>query len=564
MLGTPYERSATIPGLVRVQLRHLSRTQNIEVVNLGAAAINSNVLADLLPAALQMEPDVILLYLGHNEFYGPDGIGAPWIEKQIPGLISFKYTLRGLAVSHLLVRLLKATLPRAQSIDTNLMRQVSRGSFVRLEDEDAAWVIRRFAANMDRILSMIRGAHVPVIVSGVTSNMLFPPFATSPVPDSAVIARCLERGDFLRAQRLLDSARTSDTTNAFVNYTSGRLAMDQNRWSDASTFFEKLRDGDLLKFRAPSPICSVIEKSCRDRHITYLAMDSIFRALSFHGITNGALFTEHVHPNVRGYDVVARTFVSSMLGSGVFRPDAGTAMLPFDRDSLRISWVDEALGDLSLINLSRHWPFNGFSPICEALPGGDSVSRDIVFKLYTRKIGWTDATSQFALHCTERGDLRNAVRAYGALVEEYPAVSLFRYRLGDVLRRAGASRPALAEYREAARLAPAEPEAYTEAGLLENNLGELTAAASDLRKALELSAGPRNAQLRATIFYGLAATAANSGDFNGADSLVHVALTISPNFKDAIALRRQIQTVRPSHSRHGGGTIPAHRALPSP
>ncbi|HMD13167.1 MAG TPA: hypothetical protein VKI62_00935, partial [Bacteroidota bacterium] len=79
MFGTPYEMTATIPGIVRKQLRHIFPSKEFEVVNLGASAINSNVIRDIASRLPEYLPDLILIYMGHNEFYGPDGIGASWL-----------------------------------------------------------------------------------------------------------------------------------------------------------------------------------------------------------------------------------------------------------------------------------------------------------------------------------------------------------------------------------------------------------------------------------------------------------------------------------------------------
>ncbi len=50
MFGTPYDMNANIPGIVRKQLRRLMPGREVEVVNWGASAINSNVVRDLAPA----------------------------------------------------------------------------------------------------------------------------------------------------------------------------------------------------------------------------------------------------------------------------------------------------------------------------------------------------------------------------------------------------------------------------------------------------------------------------------------------------------------------------------
>ena len=49
MFGVPFQYAATIPALVRKQLRHLYPDLDIEVVDLGASAINSNVIREMVP-----------------------------------------------------------------------------------------------------------------------------------------------------------------------------------------------------------------------------------------------------------------------------------------------------------------------------------------------------------------------------------------------------------------------------------------------------------------------------------------------------------------------------------
>jgi len=52
MFGVPFQYAAAIPALVRKQLRHLYPDLEIEVVNLGASAINSNVIREMVPQFL--------------------------------------------------------------------------------------------------------------------------------------------------------------------------------------------------------------------------------------------------------------------------------------------------------------------------------------------------------------------------------------------------------------------------------------------------------------------------------------------------------------------------------
>jgi len=50
--------------------------KQIEIVNTATAAINSYALLDFMDEILEKQPDAILIYAGHNEFYGALGVAS--------------------------------------------------------------------------------------------------------------------------------------------------------------------------------------------------------------------------------------------------------------------------------------------------------------------------------------------------------------------------------------------------------------------------------------------------------------------------------------------------------
>lgn len=49
---------------------------HVEVINLGMTAVNSYVINDLAKHVENLNPDVIIIYAGHNEYYGSFGVGS--------------------------------------------------------------------------------------------------------------------------------------------------------------------------------------------------------------------------------------------------------------------------------------------------------------------------------------------------------------------------------------------------------------------------------------------------------------------------------------------------------
>ena len=74
--GYPYGFNGTYSRVVKDILQDRMPYKQVEVVNVGISAISSYTLYDQVAEILQQEPDAILIYAGHNEFYGALGVGS--------------------------------------------------------------------------------------------------------------------------------------------------------------------------------------------------------------------------------------------------------------------------------------------------------------------------------------------------------------------------------------------------------------------------------------------------------------------------------------------------------
>lgn len=75
-VGFPYMFNGSYSSLLRDRLITLFPDQRVEVVNVGITAVNSYTVADLARELMDYEPDLLIVYAGHNEFYGALGVGS--------------------------------------------------------------------------------------------------------------------------------------------------------------------------------------------------------------------------------------------------------------------------------------------------------------------------------------------------------------------------------------------------------------------------------------------------------------------------------------------------------
>ncbi len=543
MFGVPYQMTANIPGLLRKQLRHLFPGREIEVINMGASAVNSNVLADLVPEVATLKPDVVLLYCGHNEFYGPDAFGASFLEKHFPALTRLKYHLRDLRLVRLFQRFLHRKLAeKSASTEQNLMQEVSAGAHVYPGSADEARVFAMTERNLESIISQCREDHIPLIVSDVSSNLMFPPFAFDTLSGYSGVSSAFHNRDYRACFDLARTLLLSDSTNAFLHYWCGRASLELGMKSLAEWHLQRADDYDLLRFRAPGRTNQTITRVCRRENVPFVSTDSLFRANSPDGIPGPGLFWEHVHPTLRGYYMIANLYLEKMASLHLLPGTPEQArLLPLDPDSLSVCWLDQAYGDVTMYALTTRWPFNNYHYTPAVISSADNELRLIVLDVYNKRIGWEEGCVRSAGYFEKRSMWRQALTTYAAMIEEFPLDSYPHYLAAVVLKQSGQIPQAIAEYETSIRSDPQYPNAHVDLGLLEINRGNFDAAIQQFTTALDIiSDRTGNTLMRATIDYGLSAAYANKGDFGKAVEYINESVRLVPSYVAAQELRQKL------------------------
>jgi hypothetical protein len=75
-IGFPYMFNGSFSSLLRDRLYAHFPERKVEVVNVGITAVNSYTVADIAREVMRYEPDLLIVYAGHNEFYGAFGVGS--------------------------------------------------------------------------------------------------------------------------------------------------------------------------------------------------------------------------------------------------------------------------------------------------------------------------------------------------------------------------------------------------------------------------------------------------------------------------------------------------------
>src|SRR3984957_12842297 len=85
-IGYPYFHNGSFHRWLQYRLMRSFPDKKLEIVNLSLTAVNSYTVLGFARSVVHYEPDAVLIYTGHNEYYGALGVGStnrlgrsPWL-----------------------------------------------------------------------------------------------------------------------------------------------------------------------------------------------------------------------------------------------------------------------------------------------------------------------------------------------------------------------------------------------------------------------------------------------------------------------------------------------------
>jgi tetratricopeptide (TPR) repeat protein len=336
-----------------------------------------------------------------------------------------------------------------------------------------------------------------------------------------------------------------DSMNASGWFAAAEAAYRLGRSPEASADFALSRDLDALRFRMSTDFQYDLIQLCRQEGVSLARVDSAFSAHSPGGIVGNELVLEHLHPNLRGYLLMAKTWRDAIRANRLLgeTPMWKTAPEIGDDEQLHRSAVtafDSVAGAIKVNILTHSWPFTESSTPFEFTP---TSRRDSIVYDYVRgKRFWSDA--RYALAETyaraRRYDLARDECLAVAKVASYSYEPLLR--VADYYEAEGLNEQAKQTYR-ASYERQENPFARLKLALLLLQEKNPRDAIVQIDRALELDrtgAGRLKSDAVASARYLLGVAYAKLGDFSRARQELEHALLIRPGDPDASDLLSQI------------------------
>jgi tetratricopeptide (TPR) repeat protein len=535
--GRPYDDNTSFCGWLREMLPAADPSRSWEVINAGGISYASYRVALLMEELLQYEPDLFVIYTGHNEFLEKRTYGR---LADGPGLMD---SLRGVLGKTRVYTLAKRWHGRSEDtksksdgavltpeVVTRLEKSVGPEDYTRdaLFESDVA---EHFRFNLDRMVTLADSAGAAVVFVTPAANLRnCSPFKSEHRPglaDADLVSwesyigqaeAAAAQEEWTRAEQALDKAIDVDPQYAHAFYLRGRARYAQGKVAEARTDFVEARDLDVCPLRALSVLVEHVRTTAASRHVPCVDFEGQVAEQAEHQIPGNDLFMDHVHPTVDGNRLAAEAILTQL-------EEMLAINLPSDWETVRMPAIasavmgrlDTAANALALRNLAQvlSWA------------GKFEEARDLAIQTIELTPDDPEAHYLLAWNAQSLNDGQLAQEHYRKVVELKPDHAMAALKLAQVLEVTGETRDALALYRKAVAQQPADPKRRVQLAALLVQQGEFRDAAQHYAAALKIKPGEYACHV------GLGSIALREGNFREACNHFARALDQAPGDYDA-------------------------------
>jgi tetratricopeptide (TPR) repeat protein len=412
-IGYPYMNNGSFHRWLQYRLMHTYPERDFEIINLSLTAVNSFTVLGFAKEVVHYEPDAILVYTGHNEYYGAMGVAATKGIGHNRGLARLLMGLREYRITQLLAS--KATwigeMVSGKKIDLreNLMKRMAADNLIPMNSAEYEEGVKQFNRSLDELARVVTARGIPLLISDLVSNEKdLKPLVSMPGKESAD-----------------------------MHYAVGLAKYKEGDFKIAKDEFVQAKESDALRFRAPVAMNSGIEKlSGMYKGVTVVQTKALFEQNSPNRILGRETLLEHVHPNLFGYALLSEAFYRGMKQAGLLPPRKNEMSFPELRARMPITAVDSLKGEYEVMILKEGWPFNVPMPPEEKRE--KTEEEKLAGALVVKQITWRKAIAALQQQYVSRKDTANALRAAEALTLDHPLDPLAfdqAGRLSDALNR---------------------------------------------------------------------------------------------------------------------------------
>ena len=335
--GRPYSIETSFTRWLELNLRAADPSRNWEVINCGGVSYASYRLVPVLREIERYQPDLVIIYTGHNEFLEERSYAA--IKRQPPWLRNAQDSILELRIAGILRSLLPST-NSAQKVDMSAEVQALldyEGGMEKYHRDDA-WrngVIYEYEQNLRLMTQIAKQADIPLWFVNPVSNIRdTPPFKVE-LDDSWTKEQLVEFErrwqeakacpweDLELKARLVRAVLELDSQHAEAQFLLAKIYDAQGNYDDAKHAYLRAKDEDVCPLRMLEPMYDVLRRVSDRADCPLVDVRAQFEANADQGLPGDKQLIDHVHPRIKGHQLIAQMLFDELSKRGYVNTASG-------------------------------------------------------------------------------------------------------------------------------------------------------------------------------------------------------------------------------------------------
>jgi len=344
--GRPYDDKTSFSGWLREFLPMADSNRNWEVINAGGISYASYRVAHLMEELINYQPDLFIIYTGHNEFleertYGQIRDMSPLIKNTVSVLnktrtwSAMNSALKSLGLHPQKEEAKRETL--GARVDTILDLTVGLDHY-RRDDKLRENILEHYRLSLERMIALARSVGAEVMfVTPASSQNDCTPFKSQHTPglEPSVQQRteqmltqakeAMRTEAWQEALNILETAAAENPRHAELQYRRGQALLALERFEEAKTAFRIASDEDICPLRALTPMNRIVKDIASEQQVALVdyveILENRMQAIKGYPIPGAEYFLDHVHPTIEGHKILALALIEKMITQGLVRQD---------------------------------------------------------------------------------------------------------------------------------------------------------------------------------------------------------------------------------------------------